>query len=75
MTGASVRLPRFNFMTKSREESAVPVVLAPDQVILIEGIHALNPELTAEIPEGAAVYYLNLFTDEDLVVSSEHEEL
>jgi len=29
---------------------AAPVVLAPDQVILIEGIHALNPELTAEIP-------------------------
>lgn len=31
--------------------------------------------LTAEIPEGATVYYLNLFTEEDLAVSSEHEEL
>ena len=51
LEGRPATLPRFNFMTKSREESAVPVVLAPDQVILIEGIHALNPELTAEIPE------------------------
>ena len=50
LAGRPVRLPRFNFIAKAREESAAPVVLAPDQVILIEGIHALNPELTAEIP-------------------------
>ncbi len=31
--------------------------------------------VTADIPENATVYYLNLFTEEDLVVSSEHEEL
>jgi hypothetical protein len=31
--------------------------------------------LSAEIPEGATVYYLNLFTDDDLEVSCEHEEL
>ncbi len=38
-------------------------------------VNACSGALSAEIPEGAAVYYLNLFTDEDLVVSSEHEEL
>ena len=37
--------------------------------------NACSGTLTAEIPEGATVYYLNLFTDDDLVVSSEHEEL
>jgi dienelactone hydrolase len=31
--------------------------------------------VVADIPEKATVYYLNLFTDDDLVVSSEHEEL
>ncbi len=29
----------------------------------------------AEIPEGSAVYYVNLYTDDDLAVSTEHEEL
>ena len=50
LAGASVRLPRFNFMTKTREMSPAPVTLGPGQVILVEGIHALNPDLTAEIP-------------------------
>ena len=31
--------------------------------------------LTAEIPGQATVYYLNLFTDDNLAVSSVHEEL
>lgn len=31
--------------------------------------------LAAEIPEDAIVYYLNLFTEDGLAVSSEHEEL
>ena len=37
--------------------------------------NACSGSLTADIPERATVYYLNLFTDDDLVVSSEHEEL
>lgn len=31
--------------------------------------------VTATLPEGTAVYYLNLFDDRDCVVSTEHEEL
>ncbi len=31
--------------------------------------------VTATLPEGATVYYLNLFDDRDCVVSTEHEEL
>jgi dienelactone hydrolase len=37
--------------------------------------NACSGAVSAEIPEQATVYYLNLFTDEDLVVSSEHEAL
>jgi hypothetical protein len=32
-------------------------------------------EAALEIPATARVYYINLFTDDGLVVSSEHEEL
>ena len=49
---------------KARKWEAVPVL-----------VDSCAGSLTAEIPEGASVYYLNLFTEEDLVVSSEHEEL
>ena len=38
-------------------------------------INSCAGTLTATIPENATVYYLNLFTDEELAVSSEHEEL
>ena len=30
--------------------------------------------LTAELPEGATVWYLNLFTEDGLAASSEHED-
>jgi len=38
-------------------------------------VNACAGTLAATIPEQATVYYLNLFTDEDFAVSSEHEEL
>ena len=37
--------------------------------------NACSGEVKAEIPVNAKVYYVNLFTDDGLVVSSEHEEL
>lgn len=48
--GEDVHLPIFNFKTKMREESPTPVRLQPHEVIIIEGIHALNPELTEQVP-------------------------
>ncbi|NLF23845.1 MAG: nucleoside kinase [Lentisphaerae bacterium] len=52
LAGRPVHLPRFNFHTRSREERPDAVSLGGDSVILIEGIHALNPELTAQVPRG-----------------------
>lgn len=49
LAGKPTCLPRFNFATKSREEDEEPTLIEPDQVIVIEGIHALNPDLTREI--------------------------
>ncbi len=50
MRGEEVQLPRFNFHTGRREEGK-KVRLGPDHVIIVEGIHGLNPELVARVPE------------------------
>ena len=49
--GDEVELPRYDFPTGKSCKSGHKLRLASDQVLVIEGIHALNPELTAKIPE------------------------
>jgi uridine kinase len=44
MNGKSVTLPRYNFTSGEREKGPV-VQLTPDHVLMIEGIHGLNPNL------------------------------
>jgi uridine kinase len=50
ITGQSIQMPRFNFVTGQRELGEV-VQLGPGQIIIIEGIHGLNPKLLPEIPQ------------------------
>ena len=49
--GEEVELPRYNFQTGRSEKSGTRLRMAPNDVLVVEGIHALNPELTAQIPE------------------------
>ena len=49
--GEEVELPRYNFQTGRSEKSGRRLKLNDDNVLVVEGIHALNPELTAQIPE------------------------
>lgn len=49
LEGRRVRLPRFDFQTGKRSWGA-EVCLGADQPILVEGLHALNPELTHFVP-------------------------
>lgn len=49
MNGRSVELPKFNFKTGKREWSGHKLCLTPDSVIIVEGLHGLNPAL---IPSG-----------------------
>lgn len=49
--GERVELPYYNFSTGSREYRGNFVQLPADGLLLIEGIHGLNPELTAHVPE------------------------
>lgn len=49
--GEEVELPRYNFQSGRSEKSGHKLKLNPENVLVVEGIHALNPELTAKIPE------------------------
>ncbi|HPC82664.1 MAG TPA: hypothetical protein PLR87_04770 [Thermoanaerobaculaceae bacterium] len=53
LRGEEVAVPRYNFLTGTRDEPGrwTRLHLEPDQVLLVEGIHALNPKLTEAIPE------------------------
>jgi uridine kinase len=50
MAGEEVQIPKFNFFTGRREPGEV-VRLQPGQIIIIEGIHGLNPELVYSISD------------------------
>ena len=49
--GEEVELPKYNFITGKSERSGNRLRMRPGDVLVIEGIHALNPELTAQIPD------------------------
>lgn len=47
--GGSVDVPRYDFITGKREYYETPLQLNDKSVLVIEGIHGLNPELTKDI--------------------------
>ncbi len=49
--GEEVLLPRYNFQTGRSEKGDKRVRMADNNVLIVEGIHALNPKLTAQIAE------------------------
>jgi uridine kinase len=49
MAGQEVTLPKFDFVAGVRV-SGPTIQLGPDQVLIVEGIHGLNPRLTPAIP-------------------------
>lgn len=53
LRGEEVELPRFNFTTGKREFKGNKLRIEKNMVLILEGIHALNPELTARIPNEA----------------------
>lgn len=50
VAGESVEIPRYDFITGSRKWHEQPLKLGPRSIIVMEGIHALNPNLTPSIP-------------------------
>ena len=51
LAGERVELPTFNFKTGRREYKGRFMQLHEDDVLVIEGIHGLNPELSYSLPE------------------------
>jgi uridine kinase len=51
MKGERVEVPEYNFTTGKREWNGKKLKLAGDTVLIIEGIHALNPKLTQNIED------------------------
>lgn len=49
--GEEVELPRYDFSTGKSVKSGNKLKMEDNNVLVVEGIHALNPELTAQIPE------------------------
>ena len=50
LAGKEIELPRFNFTTGQREMSGKMFHLEDNMILILEGIHALNPALTPNIP-------------------------
>ena len=49
--GEEVELPRYDFTTGRSLMSGKKLRLKDDAILVVEGIHALNPELTAQVPQ------------------------
>ena len=65
--GEEVDVPEFNFVTGLREYNGKKLKLGEGRILLIEGIHALNPALTSHIPEsGKFRIFINTLTGTNL---------
>ena len=51
MKGEKVEVPEYNFVTGKREYNGKKLQMTDNRVLIIEGIHALNPQLTANIDD------------------------
>ena len=66
MAGEEVLLPRYNFKTGRREVGS-PLSIGKNHVVMIEGIHGLNPRLTDSLPESATFrVFISAFTQLNL---------
>lgn len=63
VNGEKVETPVFDFITGSRKPETVPMQLGPSEILVMEGIHALNPELLPKIGRSTSfkVYVSALF--------------
>lgn len=57
-----IRLPRYDFPTSSRVFDGRTFCRKPGQLVIMEGIHALNPEVTGESSDFSARIYVSVRT-------------
>jgi uridine kinase len=49
--GQEVRVPYYNFKTGKREDGVTPMRIGPNDIILIDSLHGLFPDMTADVPD------------------------
>lgn len=63
MQGQSVDIPRYDFITGRRTWHNAPLTLDERSILIVEGIHGLNPRLTPSIPDHMKFkLYISCFT-------------
>ncbi len=63
MAGESIDIPRYDFVTGRRTQHNAPLTLDERSILIIEGIHGLNPRLTPSIPDEQKFrIYISCFT-------------
>ncbi len=61
--GKSVEIPRYDFISGRRQWHEKPLQLSERSILIMEGIHALNPDLTPGIADGQKYkIYISCFT-------------
>jgi uridine kinase len=66
IAGEEIQLPKFNFQLGQKEAGEV-VRLKKDQLLILEGIHGLNPELISDVPaENTVRIYASCLTQLNL---------
>ena len=61
--GESVEIPRYDFISGKRQWHEKPLKLSDRSILILEGIHALNPRLTPGIADGCKFkIYISCFT-------------
>lgn len=69
MAGRTADLPRFDFISQKRSEEYTPVRLGDNDILLIEGLHALNPRIYSGFVEEQRMFrvylYVRSHTDAD----------
>jgi len=67
LAGEEVEIPSYNFVTGLREYNGRRIKLGPGRILIIEGIHALNPGLIPSVPKSATYrIFINTITSSSL---------
>jgi len=58
-------LPQFNFVTKKREDELLPITLEKDEIVIVEGLHAINPVITDSL-DSSMLFKLYVCVDSEV---------
>ncbi len=63
LAGKETPIPMFDFKVKKRIDDYRRITLSDNDVVIIEGLHALSPALFEDIPDESALYRVYLYAD------------